>query len=100
MIQFDDQFFQNLEKLCRIQFSAEEKKEMLKNMNNILKHMEELNEINTDNVQPCAYVSQQSFTNVLRKDAIGETLAREDFLSNAPDQIGGMIRTPPVMKNL
>ena len=99
MMQFDDEFFHNLEKLCRIQFTAEEKQEMLKNMKNILKHMDELNEINTDNVQPCAYVSQQALTNVFRNDEIGNTLSREDFLINAPDQIGGMIRTPPVMKN-
>jgi aspartyl-tRNA(Asn)/glutamyl-tRNA(Gln) amidotransferase subunit C len=99
MLQFDDHFFHNLEKLCRIQFTEEEKKDMLTNMNNILKHMEELNSINTDNVQPCSYVLQQSLSNVLRKDEIGQTLSHEDFLRNAPDQIGGMIRTPPVMKN-
>ena len=97
-MKFDDRFFQNLEKLCRIQFTDEEKKEMLNNMNNILKHMEELNQINTDNVQPCSYVTQQAFTNVFRKDEIGETLSRDAFLENAPDKISGMLRTPPVMK--
>ena len=36
--------------------------------------------------------------NRMREDEVKEVLSREEFLANAPDQIGGMIRIPPLMK--
>ncbi|MEG0037223.1 MAG: Asp-tRNA(Asn)/Glu-tRNA(Gln) amidotransferase subunit GatC [Victivallaceae bacterium] len=33
-----------------------------------------------------------------REDAVKDLLAREEFLSNAPDQLGGMIKVPVVIK--
>jgi Asp-tRNA(Asn)/Glu-tRNA(Gln) amidotransferase C subunit len=35
---------------------------------------------------------------VVRDDEPKDLLPREQFLSNAPDQVGGMIRVPPVLK--
>jgi Asp-tRNA(Asn)/Glu-tRNA(Gln) amidotransferase C subunit len=34
----------------------------------------------------------------MREDEIKDLLPRDQFLAGAPDQIGGMVRVPPVMK--
>lgn len=60
--------------------------------------MHQLNEIDTEGVAPCRFVSKEMLKNEMREDVLGEVLTREQFLSNAPDQIGGMIRIPPVLK--
>lgn len=86
-----------LSKLCRIQCSEEEQAKLLENLQSILNYMEQLHEINTDHVEPLNHVLTD-VVNVEREDVVGETLPRELFLKNAPDQIGGMIRTPPVIK--
>ncbi|HCJ83322.1 MAG TPA: Asp-tRNA(Asn)/Glu-tRNA(Gln) amidotransferase subunit GatC, partial [Parachlamydiales bacterium] len=48
-------------------------------------------------VAPCNHVLPQ-LKNVLREDRAQETLSREEFLKNAPQHIGGMIRVPPVIR--
>ena len=62
--------------------------------------MAQLNEVDTTGVEPCNYVLKSMLKNLMREDSVGELLPRERFLSNAPDQIGGMVRTPPVLKDI
>lgn len=89
---------ENLQKLSRIQLRPEEKQPFFESLSQILQAIEQLQEINTENVPPCNYVLQRMQETVMREDVPGKTLSREDFLSNAPDQISGMIRVPPVIK--
>ena len=97
MAQITQQSIQNLVQLSRINCSEEEQIELLKDMEKILAFIEQLQDIDTENVPPCNQVLE-GMANVLREDAIGATLPREVFLANAPSQIGGMIRVPPVLK--
>jgi aspartyl-tRNA(Asn)/glutamyl-tRNA(Gln) amidotransferase subunit C len=59
--------------------------------------MEALQEIDTAGVAPCNQVLQYDH-DATRDDAVAELLSREEFLSNAPAHIGGMIKVPPVLK--
>ena len=52
--------------LARLEFEAEAKTEIIKDMNNMLKFVEKLNELNTDNVKPLIYMTEES--NVMRED--------------------------------
>lgn len=88
----------NLVKLSRIECSEQEQEALLKDLEKILSYIELLEEINTDNVKPCNHVLE-GIANVMRDDVTGKTMPREDFLANAPSQIGGMIRVPPVMRS-
>lgn len=93
----NDEEFTKLTKLCRIQCSEEEKKIFSDNLEKVLSLMADLNEVNTENVLPC-YQVMPVLTEVMRDDIEGPLLSREKFLSNAPSQIGGMIKVPAVMK--
>lgn len=97
MVEFDEKEIDKLAKLCRIACTPEEKKALQQHIGGVVKYMEQLNEIDTEGVEPC-YTVLEMLTNVLRDDEVGETLPRELFLGNAPSHTGGMVRVPPVIK--
>lgn len=88
----------NLVKLSRIECSEDEQEALLGDLEKILVLFEELQEIDTEHVSPCNQVLE-GMANVTREDITGNVLTREEFLSNAPSQVGGLIRVPPVMKS-
>jgi aspartyl-tRNA(Asn)/glutamyl-tRNA(Gln) amidotransferase subunit C len=98
MSNFDYQTFTNLQKLCRIQCTSAEEAEILRSLTQILEYVAQMNEVDTNGTPPCNYVLKEMANTVLREDIIGDLLPRELFLANAPDQTGGMVRVPPVIK--
>lgn len=90
----------DLKKLCRIRTKSQEEKDLLDSIERILEYMHLLNVVDTKNIPPCNYVLQEMAKSDLREDIVGEQLSREKFLANAPDQTGGLIRVPPVIKGL
>lgn len=98
MPKFDSQDLEHLKKLCRLDCTPEEEADILSSIPKILQYMEQLNEVDTEGVRTCRYVLRSMMKNRMREDVAGDLLPREQFLSNAPDQIGGMIRVPPVLK--
>lgn len=98
MANFDHQTLEHLKKLCKIECTEEENQDILDSLGRILDYVEQLKEVNTDNTATCRYVLRGMLRNQMREDEVKDLLPREKFLANAPDQIGGMIRTPPVLK--
>ena len=98
MAHFDHQTLEYLKKLCRIDLTEEEGLDIERALMRILDYIEQLNEVNTENTKTCRYVLSGMLKNRMREDEVKEVLSREEFLANAPDQIGGMVRIPPVFK--
>lgn len=98
MANFDHQALEHLKKLCKIECTPEENEDILSNLSHFLNYVEQLKELNTENTKTCRYVLRGMLKSRLREDGIADLLPREEFLANAPDQIGGMIRVPPVLK--
>lgn len=97
MAQIDRKTIKNLTKLSRIRCTEEEEEALLSDLQKILSYFEQLEEIDTSEVAPCDQVIPE-MANVFREDLVGEVLPREIFLENAPSQIGGLIRVPPLLK--
>ena len=97
MEKFNEKELEKLTKLCRIECTEEEKKALHHHLAKILQYIDQLNEVDTEGVEPC-YRVLENLSNVMREDQIGETLSRELFLANAPAHTGGMVRVPPVIK--
>lgn len=97
MTTIDKEVVEKLTKLCRINCSDAEKDNIQQILGNIIGYFEQLQDVDTENVEPCNQVLEGA-GNVFRPDDIGTTLPRDVFLSNAPSQVGGMIRVPPVLK--
>lgn len=90
--------FAYLQKLCRIACSEEEEVQIQANLLKVLSYIEQLNEVNTDHVEPVSYVLRALAKKKLREDTPIQEHLKDRFLANAPDQIGGMIRIPSVLK--
>lgn len=97
MSEFSKETLENLAKLCRIDCSEEELQKLLVNLKSILKHIDHMQEVDTQDVPECNHVSEalEPFT---REDEATGSLSRDTFLKNSPSHVGGMIRVPPVIK--
>lgn len=87
----------HLAHLCRIKLSPAEEEKTSANLKNILTYVSLLEELDTKNVAPCVHVLENT-KGFLREDKEGPCLNREDFLKNAPDHVGSMVKVPPVIQ--
>lgn len=98
MTYFDKNELEKLEKLCRIKLTEEEKKSFLTDLKKIIQYIEQLEEIDTSNVDPCCNIQSSLKTLPLREDTPKSSLNLDEFLANAPDKIGTLIKVPSIMK--
>ena len=71
-------------------------KKMEEDLNKILNFVDELNTLNTDDVEPLVYINEE--VNKLREDKIGEHLTKEKALKNAPAKDSDYFKVPTVLK--
>lgn len=81
--------------LARLEFSPEEKTEVLEGMNRMLSFMDKLNELNTDNVEPLIYLTEEK--NILRADIPETTISQKEALKNAPRKDSDYFKAPKVI---
>ena len=79
-------------RLARLRLSDDEVERMAPELSTILEHIERLNELELDGVEPTAHVVE--LENVLRPDEPHESLSRERALEQAPDAGDGGFRVP------
>lgn len=81
--------------LARLSFNEEEKKKLTGELNRILDYMEQLNEVETESVEPLSHVIEPNHG--ARADELRPSLSREDALHNAPDRTDKFFRVPKVI---
>lgn len=81
-------------KLANLPLSADEEEKYSEQLSKILGYIEQLNKVDTSDIEPTFNVSGQS--NVMRKDEAGESLSQEEAISNAPKKKDGFIVTKGV----
>ncbi|MBT2638655.1 MULTISPECIES: Asp-tRNA(Asn)/Glu-tRNA(Gln) amidotransferase subunit GatC [unclassified Bacillus (in: firmicutes)] len=82
--------------LARLAITEKEAKMLTDQLDKIITYAEQLNELNTDNVEPTAHVLE--IKNVMREDRAKEGLPREEVLKNAPEHQDGQIKVPGIME--
>jgi len=82
--------------LARLEFNAEAKEEILNDINRMLTFVDKLNEMNTENVEPLIYMTNE--TNVLRPDVPEVTLTQKEALKNAPKKDSDYFKAPKVIE--
>lgn len=95
-MQVDDKLIEKLAHLSRLEFENESKEEIKKELTRILSFIEKLNELNTDNVEPLVYMTDE--VNVLREDEVKQTITQEEALKNAPKRDSDYFRVPRVVE--
>jgi aspartyl-tRNA(Asn)/glutamyl-tRNA(Gln) amidotransferase subunit C len=79
-------------RLARLRLSEEEVDRMAGEMSTILEHVETMNELDLEGIEPTTHVVE--LQNVLRDDAPRDSLPRERALEQAPDAADGGFRVP------
>jgi aspartyl-tRNA(Asn)/glutamyl-tRNA(Gln) amidotransferase subunit C len=95
-MKIDKETVDKIAHLARLDFSNEKAKEaMVNDMNNMLGFIGKLNELNTDNIEPLIYMSDE--VNVLREDEVVHPITQEEALKNAPKKDSDYIKVPKVI---
>lgn len=81
--------------LARISLKPEEKQKLQKDMESILKYIEQLKALKTDNVEPTSHVL--NLENVFRPDQVEPSNAIDELIAQAPDKIGKLFKVPKVV---
>lgn len=82
--------------LARLEFSAEEKKNILEDMDKILGFVDKIEELDLEGVEPLIYMSEEF--NVMREDEVTSTTTKDEALKNAPKRDTDYFLVPKVMK--
>ena len=81
--------------LARLSFTEEEMRKLASELNEILNYMEQLNSLDTENVEPLSHVIELG--NVFQDDTLRPGLNREEALKNAPAKTEKFFRVPRVI---
>ena len=81
--------------LARLRLSKEEIDRMTEQLGQIVGYVEQLQELNTDGVEPMAHGVELS--NVFRDDELRPSLPRDEALANAPKRDEECYRVPAVL---
>ncbi len=82
--------------LARLSLSEQEKELFGLQLSSILEYMEQLNELNTKNIEPTSHVLPLS--NVMRDDTLKDSIPRENALMNAPEHTEKFYRVPRIIE--
>ena len=86
---------EHIAKLARLELREDEKEQYTHQLNDILKHIEKLNELDTKNIEPLSHVIELS--NVFRDDVAKQSLPTEEALKNAPSKTESFFKVPKVI---
>lgn len=87
---------EQLAHLARLEFDAEGKANIKKDLENILALCEKLNEIDTEGIAPLIYMTETQ--NNVREDKVIESITRAEALKNAPKKDSDYFRVPKVIE--
>ncbi len=87
---------ERIARLAHLILSSQEKEKFTRQLNLILEYMEQLNSVDTSNVEPMSH--PLGLTNVFREDEVRPSLPVDEALKNAPDRSGNYFRVPKVIQ--
>ena len=82
--------------LSRLHLSEEEKVRAEKDLGSVLTHIDMLNELDTETIEPLSHTFP--IKNVFRADEVRPSYDRETLLSNAPQKKDGYFKVPKTVE--
>ena len=95
-MKIDKNTINKIARLSRIKLDGKESEDYIKDLNSILDWVEQLNEVNTENVEPLSNISSSILPK--REDDSKDTNTSEEILENAPDKLEGFFAVPKVVE--
>ena len=81
-------------KLARLELTDEEVEKYSKQLGDILKYVEKMNEIDTEGIEPMPHAIP--LYNVMREDIVKYEETKEELMKNAPYEEDGFFRVPKI----
>lgn len=81
--------------LARLKFTDQELEKIAQDMSDVIGYVEELNQIDTDNVE--ITVNPVYIENRLREDVVEGEMERDLFLMNVPQKVEGYLKVPRLL---
>ena len=94
-MKIDDKMIDKISGLAYLEFEDEEKEKIRQDLEQILTFVEKLNELDTSNVEPLVYLSENS--NPGREDKVKQTISNSEALLNAPSSEDRFFKVPRVI---
>lgn len=94
-MKISDELVQHIAHLARLEFEGDDLNQIKGDMSKIIGFMDKLSELDTENVEPLIFMTDQ--VNVLREDKSERKLTSEDALKNAPKRDSDYFRIPKVL---
>lgn len=85
---------EHVAKLARLDLTEDEKEKFTKQLGDVLKYVEMMNEVDTTDVKPMAHAFD--FVNVMREDEVVYEQTKEELMKNAPEEENGFFRVPKI----
>ena len=95
-MKIDKSTINKISRLSRIKLKDKESEDYIKDLNSILDWVEQLNEVNTDNVEPLSNISSSVLPK--REDFSKDVNSSEEILENAPDKLESFFVVPKVVE--
>lgn len=92
MISTDD--VKHVAKLARLELTDDEINKYSKQLGDILKYVEQMNEVDTTGIEPMPHAIP--VYNVMREDVVKYEQTKEELMSNAPYEEDGFFRVPKI----
>jgi len=96
MKKINEELIDQLAHLARLELDPQAKQNILNDLNRILDYIDQLNELDTSNIEPLIYLTPNQ--NILREDEIKEVLKKDEALANAPKKDSDYFRVPKVIQ--
>lgn len=94
-MQIDSKTVDKLAELAKLEFDENSKQEIIKDLNRIVSFVEKLNELDTSNIEPLVYLTED--TNIMREDEVKQVISQQEALKNAPKKDSDYIKLPKVI---
>jgi aspartyl-tRNA(Asn)/glutamyl-tRNA(Gln) amidotransferase subunit C len=78
--------------LAKLDFTDDEKVNLEKDMSQIISFFEKMNEVNTENIEPLIFMSDEE--NILRNDEPKQVITHQEALLNAPAKDSDYFKVP------
>ena len=87
----------HIAKLAKLEIREDEINDFTSQFNDVLKYVEKLNELDTDNIEPLSHPVDGE--NVFRKDGLRESLPTSEALKNSASKTDEYFKVPKVIKS-
>ena len=95
-MKIDKNTINKIARLSRIKLEDKESEDYIADLNSILDWVDQLNEVNTDNIEPLSNISSSILPK--RVDLSKDVNSSEEILKNAPDKLEGFFAVPKVVE--